>query len=150
MTSISMISPMVDIMPDSHSRAQHKLGVDISVSHMYKSKARGDFSWTNFHCLLCMGIAGFAVFWTLLLLRWALHGQYKNTDIYLHLILPYNLYTQCTRLCKLDLTTCLHRMYLPVESTVMVWWLGHKRSQGNCMVYKNQLILTKMCVLCPI
>ena len=28
-------------------------------------------------------------------------------------------------------------MYLPVENTVMVWWLGHKRSQGKFRLSKK-------------
>ena len=70
MTNISVISPMVDTLvyqTDSHTRAQHKLGGDIFIPA--KRTHRGEFIWTNFHCLLCVGIAGFVVFWTLLLLR---------------------------------------------------------------------------------
>ena len=70
MTSISVISPMVDTMvcqAQSHTRAQHMLGGDTFIPD--KRTSRGDFMWTNFHCLLCVGIAGFTVFWTLLLLR---------------------------------------------------------------------------------
>ena len=67
MTSISVISPMVDTVvhqSESHARAQHKLGGDPT-----RRAKRGEFVWTNFHCLLCFGIAGFVVFWTILLLR---------------------------------------------------------------------------------
>ena len=70
MTNISVISPMVDTLvyqSDTDSRAKHKLGGDIFIPA--KRSHRGEFIWTNFHCLLCVGIAGFVVFWTLLLLR---------------------------------------------------------------------------------
>ena len=70
MTDISMISPMVDTMvyqTDSQTRAQQKLGGDIFIPA--KRSHRGEFIWTNFHCLLCLGMAGFVVSWTLLLLR---------------------------------------------------------------------------------
>ena len=70
MTSISVISPMVDTVvhqSESHARAQHKLGGDMFTPA--RRAKRGEFVRTNFHCLLCLGIAGFVVFWTLLLLR---------------------------------------------------------------------------------
>ena len=32
-------------------------------------RSRGELVWTNFHCLLCVGLTGFFIFWTILLLR---------------------------------------------------------------------------------
>ena len=35
----------------------------------FKVKPKREFVWTNFHCVLCLGICGFTIFWTILLLR---------------------------------------------------------------------------------
>jgi hypothetical protein len=70
MSSISMISPMVDTVvyqDNSVSKHKHRLGTQRSIPT--KKANREEFIWTNFHCLLCLGIGGFLVFWTMLLLR---------------------------------------------------------------------------------
>ena len=70
MSSISVISPMVDTtvyQANTVSKHKHMLGKDLC--NPAKRVKRGDFIWTNFHCMLCVGIGGFVVFWTLLLLR---------------------------------------------------------------------------------
>ena len=69
MTSISVIAFMMDTvvhLSDTTCRAQHKLGLG---GEMFTPGKRGEFVWTNFHCLLCLGMAGFVLFWTVLLLR---------------------------------------------------------------------------------
>ena len=35
---------------------------------------RGEIVWTNFHCLLCLGLTGFFLFWTAILLRYSLQA----------------------------------------------------------------------------
>ena len=62
MTSISVISPMVDTVvyhADSYTRSHHR-----------GREREGYIVWTQFHCLLCLGIVGFIIFWTFLLLRY--------------------------------------------------------------------------------
>ena len=67
MSSISVISPMMDtIVYQTNSSTKQK--------HLHclpvKRARREDWVWTNFHCLLCLGITGFIIFWTFLLLRY--------------------------------------------------------------------------------
>ena len=81
MTNISMISPTVFTLPamnDVHnilptltnmSAYPTKAKVPVEIPNQYQRKYRTNCVWTNFHSLLSLGISGFLVFWTLLLLR---------------------------------------------------------------------------------
>lgn len=88
MTSISIISPTME----THTMAQHTLGGD---TFSDKRSHRKEWIWTNFHCLLCLGVSGFLVFWTFILLRWHIplnccqrkvfcysHILHKKTDLF--------------------------------------------------------------------
>jgi len=102
MTRISVISPnnnnsaamdtvVVHHQPDCHVLAKHKLagvGGDLFSSSNRRTTRGGGIVWTNFHCMLCLGLSGFFIFWTAILLR----------------------------------------MYLPVDSFLMDWWLGAREA----------------------
>lgn len=91
MTHISVMPPTDSLVTtNAASRVHHKLMASSDLYDGLPPKTRGQgcsgcgMTWTNFHCILCIGVAGFMVFWIFLLLR----------------------------------------MYLPLESGVMTWWLG--------------------------
>jgi len=52
---------------DSQEKSHQKLGY--GAEDKFKVKPKREFVWTNFHCVLCLGICGFTIFWTILLLR---------------------------------------------------------------------------------
>ena len=66
MSNISVISTILDYGQDGHSHAmaQHTLGMDLAMS-----SNRMEWSCSNFHCMFCLSIGAFIIFWTLLLLR---------------------------------------------------------------------------------
>jgi len=100
MTHISVLPPTESVVlhqNEGNARAQHKLlgggggGGDLYDGLPPKTRGRDGWcncTWTNFHCILCLGVCIFFIFWIFLLLR----------------------------------------MYLPLESGVMTWWLGEKPS----------------------
>jgi len=80
MTSISVISPSVDkdSVPTLSTMIDPELSINNLVDHAaahqklashFKVKTKHEIVWTNFHCILCLGITGFTIFWTILLLR---------------------------------------------------------------------------------
>jgi len=83
LTKISVISPQHHLMdtvvvhhqPDCHVLAQHKLAGAGGELFSARRAWRGEIVWTNFHCLLCLGLTGFFLFWTAILLR-----MYLPTD----------------------------------------------------------------------
>lgn len=83
---------VVHHQPDCHVLAKHKLATAGGAGDRFASNSRrtgrGEIVWTNFHCLLCLGLSGFFIFWTAILLR----------------------------------------MYLPVDSFPMSWWLARSKS----------------------
>ena len=47
--------------------------IDLSLikANCSRRSCRGEIVWTNFHCLLCLGLSGFFLFWTAILLRYS-------------------------------------------------------------------------------
>merc|ERR1711997_502017 len=73
MANISMISPMVDnvavVMEQKTQESNRRNKVEQETGFFLNNKSEREFVWTNFHCILCLGLTGFTIFWTILLLR---------------------------------------------------------------------------------
>ena len=73
-----MMVDTVVYQDNSYAKAKHKLG---GKSFSPPSLPGSDrCSWTDFHCILCLGMAGFFVFWIFLLLRY--NDTFSNINLF--------------------------------------------------------------------
>ena len=115
-TAMSVKNHTVVYQPtSSHNRAHNKLVLD--PTQTFEGRPKWKLEWSDFHCVLCMGLGGFVLFWTLLLLR-LVHWSHRNTPgMY---FVCYSKISNTTYILHL---TKYFRMYLPTDSKLMSWWI---------------------------
>lgn len=53
----------------NNSKSKPRDGLDSGGWNTARGRSNIEWSWTNFHCALCLGVGGFLLFWIFLLAR---------------------------------------------------------------------------------